>query len=85
MNDRLSAGARIMVVDDIPQNLTLLQDMLRKHGYQVFVLPNGEMALKAAQDEFYGIGAVNQTDDFHLMVALNCEDSCLLSTTKVLL
>jgi two-component system, sensor histidine kinase and response regulator len=48
MSDQLPASARIMVVDDIPQNLTLLQDMLRTSGYEVFALPNGEMALKAA-------------------------------------
>ena len=48
MSDRPSAAARIMVVDDTPQNLTLLQDILRKHGYEVFALPNGEIALKAA-------------------------------------
>jgi K+-sensing histidine kinase KdpD len=47
MNDRASNAARIMVVDDTPENLTLLQDMLRNHGYQVFALPNGQMALKA--------------------------------------
>jgi DNA-binding response OmpR family regulator len=44
----MPTNARIMVVDDTPQNLTLLQDMLRKHGYQVFILPDGDMALKAA-------------------------------------
>jgi|WetSurMetagenome_2_1015567.scaffolds.fasta_scaffold03077_1 two-component system, sensor histidine kinase and response regulator len=48
MSDQRPTSARIMVVDDTPQNLTLLQDMLRKHGYQVFVLPDGDMALKAA-------------------------------------
>jgi len=48
MSDRAASNARIMVVDDTPQNLTLLQDILRKRGYEVFVLPNGEMALKAA-------------------------------------
>jgi two-component system, sensor histidine kinase and response regulator len=41
-------AARIMVVDDTPENLTLLHDMLRNRGYQVFALPSGEMALKAA-------------------------------------
>jgi two-component system, sensor histidine kinase and response regulator len=42
------AQTRIMIVDDTPQNLRLLEDVLRGKGYQVFALPNGEMALKAA-------------------------------------
>lgn len=46
MTDPMPAGARIMVVDDTPQNLKLLHDMLGRQGYEVFVLPNGEMALK---------------------------------------
>ena len=37
-----------MIVDDTPQNLQLLEAMLREQGYHVFALPNGEMALKAA-------------------------------------
>ena len=48
MPDQSSANARIMVVDDIPENLTLLHDMLRAEGYQVVLFPSGEMALKAA-------------------------------------
>lgn len=39
---------RILVVDDTPQNLQLLEAMLRGQGYRVFALPNGAMALKAA-------------------------------------
>jgi len=41
--------SRIMIVDDTPQNLRLLENMLSKRGYQVYALPNGEMALKAAK------------------------------------
>jgi DNA-binding response OmpR family regulator len=40
--------SRIMIVDDTPQNLQLLEAMLREQGCQVFALPNGEMALRAA-------------------------------------
>jgi len=40
--------ARIMVVDDTPQNLRLLENLLTERGYRVFALPNGEMALRAA-------------------------------------
>lgn len=38
---------RILVVDDTPQNLQLLEAMLRDQGYRVFALPSGAMALKA--------------------------------------
>lgn len=40
--------ATIMVVDDTPANLKLLQDMLQAKGYRVLALPNGKMALTAA-------------------------------------
>jgi len=38
----------IMVVDDTPANLRLLQDALQAKGYQVLALPSGTMALSAA-------------------------------------
>jgi len=38
----------IMVVDDTPANLKLLDDMLRKFSYRVLTFPSGELALKAA-------------------------------------
>lgn len=38
---------RIMIVDDMPQNLKLLTNMLESRGYQVFAFANGELALKA--------------------------------------
>jgi putative two-component system response regulator len=38
----------IMVVDDTPANLELLQDMLDNKGYRVLAFPNGKMALSAA-------------------------------------
>jgi len=45
-------GARkqptIMVVDDIPDNLTVLEKMLRESGYRVVAFPRGDLALKAA-------------------------------------
>jgi putative two-component system response regulator len=37
-----------MVVDDMPQNLRLLENLLVERGYRVFALPSGEMALRAA-------------------------------------
>lgn len=41
-------SARIMVVDDTPQNLRLLENLLSERGYRVFALPGGEAALRAA-------------------------------------
>ncbi len=38
----------IMVVDDVPENLHLLRDILHSEGYRVLAFPNGPMALKAA-------------------------------------
>jgi signal transduction histidine kinase len=40
--------ATIMVVDDTPANLKLLEGMLRGLGYRVLEFPHGAMALKAA-------------------------------------
>ena len=37
----------IMVVDDTPANLKLLDDMLRRRGYRVLAFPRGDLALKA--------------------------------------
>lgn len=44
-----AATATIMVVDDTPENLTVLAEMLRGQGYRVQAFPGGAMALKAAQ------------------------------------
>lgn len=38
----------IMVVDDTPASLNILQDLLQREGYRVVLFPRGEMALKAA-------------------------------------
>ncbi|MFH0994361.1 MAG: HD domain-containing phosphohydrolase [Pseudomonadota bacterium] len=38
----------IMVVDDSPTNLNLLQEMLQAKGYRVLAFPDGKMALRAA-------------------------------------
>jgi len=40
-----------MVVDDNPANLKLLEDMLRRHGYEVRSFPRGRLALAAADEE----------------------------------
>ncbi|WP_045221605.1 ATP-binding response regulator [Desulfonatronum thioautotrophicum] len=38
----------IMVVDDTPENLKLLQDLLGEQGYKVMAFPRGDRALQAA-------------------------------------
>jgi putative two-component system response regulator len=40
--------ANIMVVDDQPANLRLLEDMLKVHGYKIRSFPRGRLALAAA-------------------------------------
>ncbi len=38
----------IMLVDDMPANLTLLREMLQLKGYRILAFPRGAMALRAA-------------------------------------
>lgn len=40
--------ATLMVVDDTPANLLLLEDMLTRQGYRVLEFPRGSLALQAA-------------------------------------
>ena len=42
------ASPRIMIVDDAPENLNLLKQMLQDCGWRVLAFPDGAMALKAA-------------------------------------
>ncbi|MGK2953746.1 MAG: response regulator [Thiobacillus sp.] len=46
--DRTRAGV-VLIVDDIPENLSLLYDALDEAGYAVLVATNGESALQRAQ------------------------------------
>ena len=41
----------ILVVDDVPANLTLLTDMLKEKGHRVRPVPSGKLALKAVEIE----------------------------------
>jgi PAS domain S-box-containing protein len=43
--------ADILIVDDVPQNLTLLTHILTRAGYMVRVASDGAMALDAARDQ----------------------------------
>jgi signal transduction histidine kinase len=40
---------RIMIVDDTPENLTLIKDMLKDKGFEIFAFPSGPLALRAAE------------------------------------
>jgi putative two-component system response regulator len=43
--------ASILVVDDVPANLTLLTGMLKEKGHRVRPVPSGKLALKAVEIE----------------------------------
>lgn len=47
MNEH-SEKTTIMIIDDTPANLKLLQEMLEQAGYRVVAFPRGSLALKAA-------------------------------------
>ena len=46
-----SIRGNILVVDDVPANLTLLAGMLREKGHRVRPVPSGKLALKAVEHE----------------------------------
>lgn len=45
-----AASGNVMVVDDNPANLKLMEEILRRRGYEVSCFPRGRMALKAAAE-----------------------------------
>jgi putative two-component system response regulator len=45
---RAPDSPRIMVVDDTPENLSLIKSMLSERGFEVLALPSGPLALRAA-------------------------------------
>jgi PAS domain S-box-containing protein len=45
---KLPDTATIMIVDDTPENLKLLQELLGEQGYKVMAFPRGDRALQAA-------------------------------------
>jgi putative two-component system response regulator len=49
--DQEGAGCKIMLVDDTPANLKLLEDILQKHQYEVRSFPRGRLALTAIHQE----------------------------------
>jgi putative two-component system response regulator len=51
IQEALHHHGKIMVVDDNPTNLKLLEGMLLEHEYDVRSLPSGRLALEAAEQE----------------------------------
>lgn len=45
------AGRKILVVDDIPENIRLVKKVLEARGYKVIEVQTGEDAINAAQTE----------------------------------
>ena len=41
----------IMIIDDEPENLNVLGEMLRQEGWNIRAFPRGDLALAAAGDE----------------------------------
>ena len=51
MAEIVAGPARILVVDDVAQNVRLLADVLGAHGYDVLTAADGEAALELAESE----------------------------------
>jgi len=51
LTDQTPPQGNIMIVDDNPDNLKLLEDMLRQQRYEVLSFPRGRLALAAADQE----------------------------------
>ena len=49
MNDTSNAQVKILIVDDIPENLDVLRRVLEPEGYRILFASSGETALKIAQ------------------------------------
>jgi adenylate cyclase len=46
----VNAPARVLVVDDVPNNVKLLADLLKVHGYEVVTASDGDEALERVKD-----------------------------------
>ena len=56
MNDNditpgVASPKTILIVDDTPENLRVLLELLKQQGYKVRAVPNGKLALQAAASE----------------------------------
>ena len=48
MNDESIIGSKILIVDDVPDNREILEQILELEGYDVVQVPSGEVALEIA-------------------------------------
>lgn len=46
----MAQKANILIVDDVPENLSVLSSLLKMKGYKVRTLPNGRLALKSIEN-----------------------------------
>lgn len=44
------AGARVLLIDDVPANLDVLYEVLSAEGFEVSLAPSGEIALRIVRD-----------------------------------
>ncbi len=49
--DKLAADYKVLVVDDVPTNVMLVQAILKKEGYTILTCDNGPKALTIAQEQ----------------------------------
>lgn len=49
--DKLAADYKVLVVDDVPTNVMLVQAILKKEGYTILTCDNGPKALAIAQEQ----------------------------------
>lgn len=49
--DNLAAEYKVLIVDDVPTNVMLVQAILKKEGYTLLTCDNGPKALKIAQEK----------------------------------
>jgi len=60
------AGTKIMVVDDTPMNLSLVEKMLRKGNYEVVTINSGKKCLEAIMEDKYDLILLD-----HMMPEMN--------------
>ena len=49
--DNLAAGYTVLIVDDVPTNVMLVQAILKKEGYRLLTCDSGAKALRLAHDK----------------------------------
>ena len=49
--DNLAAGYTVLIVDDVPTNVMLVQAILKKEGYRLLTCDSGAKALRLAHNK----------------------------------